>query len=61
MKVKIKSSDGELPEYLTEGKEYEASGHPDVTMQIQTDFGDTITINMRESAYLNGGSWEVVE
>ena len=61
MKVKIKSFNGELPSYLTAGKEYDACGHPDITMQIQTDYGDTITINMRESAFLNGGSWEAVE
>lgn len=61
MKVRIKSFNGELPNYLTNGKEYDACGHPDITMQIKTDVGDTITINMLESAFLNGGSWEVVE
>lgn len=60
MKIKIRSFNGELPSYLTVGKVYDASGHPNVTMQIQTDVGDTITVNMRESAFLNGGSWEVV-
>lgn len=61
MKVKIKTYNGELPPYLTLDKEYEASGNPNVTMQISTDVGDKITINMLCSAYLNGGSWEIVE
>lgn len=60
MKIRIKTYNGELPSYLTVGKVYEASGNPNITMQIQTDIGDTITVNMRESAFLNGGSWEVV-
>lgn len=61
MKIRIKTYNGELPSYLTGNKEYEASGNPNITMQIKTDISDTITVNMRESAFLNGGSWEVVD
>lgn len=62
MKVRIKNFNGELPEYLTEGKEY------DFTMDcngngglINNDFGSFSYIKVIESAHLNGGSWEVVE
>lgn len=61
MKVKIKSYNDELVEYLTEGKEYslsDFSGHGGV---ILDDIGYEIYILLEECAHLNGGSWEIVE
>jgi len=70
MKVKIKSFNGELPSYLTVGKEYDfdeeinikdnRSGYikPD---DFDGDEDDHIFIWIDSCEYLNGGSWEVVE
>ena len=64
MKVKIKSFNGELPSYLTLGKEYEAvsflldgGSFP----RIVTDDGFKLVLCLYSCDYLNGGSWEVVE
>lgn len=62
MKVKIKSFNGELPEYLTVGKEYvftisanEKGG------TFVNDYGDVTYINLECSCHLNDGSWEIVK
>ena len=63
MKVRIKSYNGELPYYLTLGKEYEVieeETENDCGM-ILDDFGYETTLIMECSAHLNGGSWEVVD
>lgn len=64
MKIKIKSFNGELPDYLTVGKVYEvaawygiANKHPIIT----DDNGDDIAVVMARSHILNGGSWEIIE
>lgn len=61
MKVKIKSFNGELPEYLTLEKEYDFtisdSGKGGLLIN---DFADETYINLDCSAHLNDGSWEVV-
>lgn len=65
MKVKIKSFNGELPSYLTEGKAYEVDffyddneGYP----CIYADNNHHIVLQLsNECWHLNGGSWEVVE
>lgn len=63
MKVRIKSFNGVLPYYLTEGREYEFS--PVVNL---ANAGDIISddeckdfILLNECEHLGGGSWEVVE
>jgi len=64
MKVKIKSFKGELPDYLTVGKEYEVIAGVDSygIAQIKTDDGYLCDIQLTApSQRLNGGSWEVVE
>ena len=62
MKVKIKSYYGELPDYLTVGKEYiftisdSRNGGTFVN-----DCGNVTYINLECSCHLNDGSWEIVE
>lgn len=63
MKVKIKSFNGELPDYLTVGKLYEVFDY-----EYENDFGYLfddecveITFKQHGSQHLNGGSWEIVE
>lgn len=61
MKVKIKSYNDEMPEYLTEGKEYSLSDFSGHGGWILDDIGDEIYILLEECAHLNVGSWEIVE
>ena len=62
MKIRIKTYNGELPSYLTVGKEYEAIDCFDDRMcTIQSDINSIIWANINCCAHLNGGSWEVVE
>ena len=61
MKIRIKTHNGELPSYLTTGKEYEATGHTEAIMKITADDGNDVWVIMNCSGFLNGGSWEVVE
>ena len=62
MKVKIKSFNVELPEYLTLEKEYDFtisdSGKGGLLIN---DFADESYINLGCSAHLNDGSWVIVE
>lgn len=61
MKVKIKSFNGNLPEYLTEGKTYGVLKKVTIDGQtffnIITDNGNIASVNHND---LNGGSWEIV-
>ena len=64
MKVKIKSFNGELPDYLTLGKVYEVvsilldgGNFP----RIVTDDGFKLILCLYSCDYLNGGSWKIVE
>lgn len=60
MKIKIKNFNGELPDYLTVGKEYECFvNFGDIS--FPDDIGVQIYIDMDICCHLNGGSWEVVE
>lgn len=63
MKVRIKSFNDELPEYLTVGKVYEVWTSSDLWSQgIRNDIHAPLVIFNFDSCYhLNGGSWEVVE
>lgn len=59
MKVRIKS--GECPSYLTHDKWYEASPSKAYDCIIESDCGELIGIDFKDSDFLNGGSWEIVE
>ena len=63
MKIKIKSFNGDLPDYLTVGKVYEVI-KPETNEDVGTiisDDGYEITLIMEGTSHLNGGSWEVVD
>ena len=64
MKIKIKNFNGELPDYLTVGKEYEVVDyygiHPDRHPLIIDDRDEVIAVVVNKSSHLNGGSWEIV-
>ena len=63
MKVKIKSFNGELPDYLTEDKEYDLWQTSDYwTHGILADNGHNIVLsaNLNHCFHLNGGSWEII-
>lgn len=61
MKIKIKSFNGELPSYLTVGKEYFATVSMGVFIEMVDDEGEEIACLINHCLHLNGGSWEVVE
>ena len=63
MKVRIKSFNGELPEYLTDGKVYEVTNY-DSNLDsgyVVDDLGSKIITILNKTAHLNGGSWEVID
>ena len=61
MKVKIKTYNGELPSYLTLDKVYDVIHVIDDLYEIiEKDNDSEIVIRITCCAYLNGGSWEVV-
>lgn len=61
MKIKIKSFNGELPDYLTEGKVYEVLYRVwDGMYLINNDKMKGVVIDMDHCAQLDGGEWEVV-
>ena len=61
MKVKIKSFNGELPDYLTEDKEYEFKKLKEYCGLVKVDNGLEYFTYLNGSCHLNGGSWEVVD
>lgn len=61
MKVRIKNFNGELPSYLTEGKEYDVLNGDELGCEIVDDVGDILKIYPLCSSHLNDGSWEIVE
>ena len=63
MKIKIKSYNGELPDYLTLDKEYEVlEYYEDVdSFYIVDDQEDEIYTLRTSTHHLNGGEWEIVE
>lgn len=63
MKVKVKSFNGELPEWLTVGKKYDVIHdhyNDGDLLDIDDDEDSVITIKPDYCSFLNGGSWEVV-
>ena len=66
MKVRIKTFNGEFPEYLTEGKVYEAQGRlakSEDNMYFSILADDGVEINTRLNnciMWLGGGSWEII-
>ena len=62
MKVKVKSFNGELPEYLIEDKEYEIEFIMLDSVFITTDFDDHeyVCITLNNCKHLNGGDWEII-
>ena len=62
MKIRIKSFNGELAEYLTEGSEYDAFLCDNVRGAIFTNyFGNKAYCSLDNSCHLGGGSWEIVD
>ena len=66
MKVKIKTYYGELPSYLTVGKEYIVEGFWGDNEKLPIIVGDdfkrkVLSIGEIPCAELNNGSWEIVE
>lgn len=61
MKVRIKSFNGDLPEYLTESKEYEVKPRSEYTFILEDDEGDLWMCLFNNCPNLNGGSWEVID
>ena len=61
MKVKIKSFNGELPHYLTLGKEYDLYEDGSLPPHLICDEGKKVYIIINECFHLNGGSWEIVK
>ena len=62
MKVKINTYNGELPDYLTEDKEYVFTiSNNGKGGALVNDYGDETYINLEWSSHLNGGSWGIVK
>lgn len=61
MKVKIKSFNGELPDYLTAGKKYEFKKLKEYCGLVTVDNGLEYFTYLNGSCHLNGGDWEVLE
>lgn len=60
MKVRIKTFNGGLPEYLTEGKEYEVVCGNGRYLDIVGDNEMPVLLDINDCDHLNGGSWEVI-
>lgn len=64
MKVKIKTTDGEIPENLTIGRTYNADRVDSHRIRLTCDDGQVITTNIKKSGYLSdseiGGEWEII-
>lgn len=65
MKIKIKSFNGELPDYLTVGTDYEVVESEYLGFyNLHSVYDDEDVIRVVSTTgcdYLNGGSWEIVE
>lgn len=65
VRVRIKSTHGEIPANLTIGKIYDAEKIDEHRIRLACDDGQVITSNIKKSGYLsdssNGGEWEVLK
>lgn len=62
MKVRIKSFNGELPEYLTEGKIYECwENKKEGVFYFRNDIGDVVFGMLDKPSHVKGVLWEVVK
>ena len=66
MKVEIKSFNGNLPPYLTLGKNYdviepEYNYFSEDLYYILDDYKGSCLIYLKDCGHLNGGKWEVVD
>ena len=62
MKIKIKSFNGELEDFLTLNKSYLVQEVlNNYLLSVKDDNGDTMIVYTEECDFLNGGSWEVVD
>lgn len=61
MKIRIKTYNGELPSYLTVGKVYRVTHIESlITVRVKDDLDNSIAVRLDSCAYLNGGSWEIL-
>lgn len=60
MKIRIKTFNGELPSHLTVGKVYDANHCVDDLYELVEFTNTDVVIRISGCAYLNGGSWEIV-
>ena len=61
MKIKIKSFNGDLPDYFNKENIYEANQRSDYTFILEDDEGCLWMCLFNNCPNLNGGSWEVVD
>lgn len=62
MKIKIKSFNGVLADFLTLDKSYLVQEVlDDYLLSVNDDNGDTMIVYTEDCVFLNGGSWEVVD
>lgn len=61
MKVKVKSFNVKLPDYLTFGKVYEFKKIKSYCGLVTVDNGLEFFTYLNGSAHLNGGDWEIIE
>lgn len=62
MKVRIKTFNGELPEYLTEGKVYKCWKSKEVDIfYFRNDIGNAVFGILNKPDNVDGILWEVVE
>lgn len=61
MKIRIKTYNGELPSYLTLGKEYTVIDDMHEVAVIRDDKQQEQMIMFFDCPHLNGGSWEVCD
>lgn len=61
MKIRIKTYNGELPSYLTVGKEYDVIHGCGIYLDISGDDGCPVFVDINDCGHLNGGSWEVCD
>ncbi len=63
MKIKIKTFNGELPDYLVEDKSYELMEgyiiNDDIFAKVEMGMVIPIHSSLKNCRHLNGGTWEI--